>query len=52
VGIVSWVSADLSENGIVPLSSLQELLQHQDRYVHQLPEIQSDHHNHTRTLLS
>jgi hypothetical protein len=34
VGILSTVTADLSANGIVPLSSLHELLEHPDRYAH------------------
>lgn len=34
VGILSTVTADLSANGIVPLASLHELLEHPDRYAH------------------
>ena len=34
VGILSTVTADLKANGIVPLASLYELLQHPDRYAH------------------
>jgi hypothetical protein len=34
VGILSTVTADQSSNGVVPLSSLQELLAHPDRYAH------------------
>ena len=34
VGVLSTVTADLSANGIVPLSSLHELLDHPDRYAH------------------
>ena len=34
VGILSTVTADLSANGIVPLASLHELLDHPDRYAH------------------
>jgi hypothetical protein len=34
VGILSTVTADLSANGIVPLASLHELLEHRDRYTH------------------
>ena len=52
VGILSTVSGDLSVNGVVPLSSLQELLQHRDRYVHQLPEIRSARHNSAPMSLS
>jgi hypothetical protein len=32
VGILSTVTADLSTNGIVPLPTLQNLLNHPDRY--------------------
>jgi Trypsin-like peptidase domain len=32
VGILSTVTSDLSANGIVPLASLHELLEHPDRY--------------------
>ena len=32
VGILSTVTVDLSVNGIVPLASLHELLEHPDRY--------------------
>jgi hypothetical protein len=34
VGIVSTVSSDVSSNGVVPLSSLDELLAHPQRYWH------------------
>jgi hypothetical protein len=34
IGIVSTVSVDLSTNGVVPLESLHELLQHPERYRH------------------
>ncbi len=34
VGVLSTVSADISRNGIVPLSSLHELLENQDEYRH------------------
>jgi hypothetical protein len=34
VGILSTVTADLSANGIVPLASLHELLEHPDQYAH------------------
>jgi hypothetical protein len=34
VGILSTVTADLSANGIVPLDSLRELLEHPDLYRH------------------
>jgi len=34
VGILSTVTADLSANGVVPLASLHELLEHPDRYAH------------------
>jgi Trypsin len=34
VGILSTVTADLSANFIVPLASLQKLLEHPDRYAH------------------
>jgi hypothetical protein len=36
VGILSTVSADLSANGIVPLASLRELLEHPYLYTHGL----------------
>ena len=35
VGIVSTVTADLSTNGVVPIASLRELLEHPDRYAHE-----------------
>jgi Trypsin-like peptidase domain len=35
VGIVSTVTADLSANGIVPIASLRELLEHPDQYAHE-----------------
>src|SRR5262249_14024924 len=34
VGIVSSVTTDLRSNGVVPLSSLYELLQHTEHYSH------------------
>ena len=34
VGIISTVSADITANGVVPLASLHELLQHPERYEH------------------
>ena len=34
VGILSTVTADQSANGVVPLASLHELLEHPDRYAH------------------
>jgi hypothetical protein len=34
VGILSTVTSDLASNGIVPLASLLELLEHPDRYAH------------------
>ena len=45
VGILSTVTNDLTANGIVPLASLQELLEHPDRYAHRLdtPQMRPDH---------
>jgi hypothetical protein len=34
VGIVSTVSADITHNGVVPMSSLRQLLEHQTSYSH------------------
>ena len=34
VGIVSTVSADITHNGVVPMASLRELLEHQADYLH------------------
>ena len=34
VGILSTVTADQTANGVVPLASVQELLEHPDRYAH------------------
>jgi Trypsin-like peptidase domain len=34
VGIVSTVSADITHNGVVPMASLLELLEHQGDYLH------------------
>jgi hypothetical protein len=34
VGILSWVSADITHNGVVPIDSLLELLEHQADYLH------------------
>jgi hypothetical protein len=34
VGIISTVSADITDNGVVPLASLLELLEHQADYLH------------------
>jgi hypothetical protein len=34
VGIVSWVSADITHNGVAPIDSLRELLEHQADYLH------------------
>ena len=34
VGIVSTVSADITHNGVVPMASLLELLEHQADYLH------------------
>ena len=34
VGIVSSVSADITHNGVVPMASLLELLEHQADYLH------------------
>jgi hypothetical protein len=35
VGILSWVSKDMATNGVVPLASLHELLDHPERYIHE-----------------
>jgi hypothetical protein len=50
VGILSTVTADLSANGIVPLASLQELVQHPDRYTHQFATEQLHHEQVLRQL--
>jgi len=34
VGIVSTVSADITHNGVVPIASLLELIEHQADYLH------------------
>jgi hypothetical protein len=36
-GIVSSVARDLTYNGLVPLSAIQHMLEHPDRYTHDLP---------------
>jgi len=51
VGIVSNVTADLTANGVVPLSSLHELLQHPGRYTHLMLTIDNPR-DHMRSLLS
>jgi hypothetical protein len=51
VGILSTVTADLTANGVVPLASLQELLQHPERYAHGFSTADV-HHEHVRTELS
>ena len=40
VGILSTVTNDLTANGIVPLASLHELLEHPDRYTHRFATAQ------------
>jgi hypothetical protein len=45
VGILSYVTADVSANGVVPLASLHELLQHRDQYTHVISG-ESVHHEH------
>jgi hypothetical protein len=40
VGIVSWVSDDITHNGVVPMASLLELLEHQGDYL-QVPAQES-----------
>jgi hypothetical protein len=40
VGILSTVTNDLTANGIVPLASLHELLEHPDRYTHRFDTAQ------------
>ena len=53
VGIVSTVSADVSANGVVPISALHELLEHPERYYHGLSELSAHARTtHTRTVLS
>ena len=47
VGILSTVTADLSANGIVPLASLHELLEHPDRYAHGFHRTR--HRDHSRS---
>jgi Trypsin-like peptidase domain len=41
VGILSTVTDDLAANGIVPLTSLHELLEHPDRYTHSVDTAQT-----------
>ena len=45
VGILSTVTNDLTANGIVPLASLHELLEHPDRYTHRFvtTQMRCDH---------
>ena len=43
VGILSTVTADQSANGVVPLASLHELLEHPDRYAHGFHAVHADH---------
>ena len=42
VGILSTVTADQQANGVVPLASLQELLEHPDRYDHGFHAVDAD----------
>ncbi len=51
VGILSTVTADLSANGVVPLSSLHELLRHPELYTHPLPNERSQN-EHQRLVLT
>ncbi len=51
VGIISTVTADLSANGVVPLSSLHELLRHPELYSHPLPSERSQN-EHLRLVLT
>jgi len=37
IGIISTVSNDLTSNGLVPLTAVHELLDHPDRYTHEVP---------------
>ena len=50
VGIISTVTADLSANGVVPLSSLHELLRHPELYSYPLPSERSQN-EHLRLVL-
>jgi hypothetical protein len=43
VGILSTVTVDLTSNGVVPLASLHELLQHPERYTHEFSTERSRH---------
>ena len=51
VGILSTVTADLSTNGVVPLASLHELLQHPEQYTQGFSSGHV-HHEHVRSELS
>jgi len=51
VGIVSSVTADLSANGVVPLSSLHEILQHPGLYTHLMLTV-DDPRDHLPSLLA
>jgi hypothetical protein len=42
VGIVSTVNGDISANGVVPLSSLHELLDNPGRYTYEVPKLSTD----------
>jgi len=48
VGVLSSVTTDLSANGVVPLDSLHELLEHPERYEHKF-ETSDDHRNDSRS---
>jgi hypothetical protein len=53
VGIVSTVSADVSANGVVPVSALHELLDHPGRYYHALSDPSARAPStHTRIIVS
>jgi hypothetical protein len=51
VGIVSTVNADISANGVVPLTSLHELLDNPERYTYDVPKLSTDT-THTRLALT
>jgi hypothetical protein len=39
VGVVSTVAPDLSSNGVVPIESIHELMDHPDRYRHSMSDV-------------
>jgi hypothetical protein len=50
IGVLSTVSADISKNGVVPLSSLHELLDNQDEYRHPVTSERTQRERHVAVL--